>query len=261
MDMERIEVLHSDTHGMPYAQGSYGSRTYAVEGAAVFEAAQKIKEKAIKVGAHQLGVSEADVVYADGKVQVKDAPEKAMTLQDIGSALWFAYDLPPGMEPGLEVTTYVDPGDFSFPFGTHVALVEIDEQTGATDVVRYVGVDDVGTIGNPMIVEGQMHGNIAFGLGPVLREQVVYDNQGRLLTNNFQEYAIPRPSQMPTFELDHTVTTTPLNPIGAKGAGDVSQPAVAPAIANAICDALSDFGVRHLDIPITPEKIWRAMQK
>jgi carbon-monoxide dehydrogenase large subunit len=258
--IDRIEILHSTTHGVPYAQGSYGSRSFSVEGAAIYEAAQLIKEKAIKVGAHLLKVSESEVSFVDGKVQVNDHPEQAKTLAEIASVLWFAWDLPPGVEPGLEATSYFDPPDFNFPFGTHIALVEVDEETGAVDIVRYVGVDDVGAVGNPKIVEGQMHGNIAFGIGPALMEQVVYDDQGQLLTANFQTYPIPRPSIMPEFELDRTVTPTTVNRMGAKGAGDVSQPAVAPALVNAICDALSDFGVRHLDIPVTTEKIWRAMK-
>jgi carbon-monoxide dehydrogenase large subunit len=261
VDTNKIEVIHSDSHGVPYAQGSYGSRTFSVEGAAIYIAAGKIKEKAIKVGAHLLGVSEEEVTYAGGKVQLKKDPAQAKTLQEIASALWFAWDLPRGVEPGLEVTSYFNPDDFNFPFGTHVALVEIDEQTGVADVVRYVGVDDVGVAGNPQIVEGQMQGSVAFGIGPALCEQVVYDDQGNLLTGDLRTYPIPRASDMPDFELSRTVTPTSMNPMGAKGAGDISQPAVAPAIVNAICDALSDFGVRHIDIPVTPEKIWRAMQR
>ncbi len=259
--VEKIEVIHSDTHGVPYAQGSYGSRTFSVEGAAIFQAVQGIKDKALKMGAHMLQVPVDDAVFAGGGVHVKSDPQKSKSLQDIASMLWFAWDLPPGMEPGLEITAYFNPEDFNFPFGTHVAVVEIDEETGAVDLVKYVGVDDVGTVGNSMIVEGQMHGSVAFGIGPALMEQVVYDEQGQLLTRDFQTYPIPRPSQMPEFELERTVTPTTMNPMGAKGAGDVSQPAVAPAIINAICDALSDLGVTHMDIPATPEKIWRAMQR
>jgi carbon-monoxide dehydrogenase large subunit len=260
VDIEKIEVIHSDSHGVPYAQGSYGSRTFSVEGTAIYMAAGKIKEKAIKVGAHLLGVKEEDVTYTGGKVQLKKDPGQGKTLQDIASALWFAWDLPRGVEPGLEVTTYFNPEDFNFPFGTHVALVEIDEQTGATEIVRYVGVDDVGVVGNPKIVEGQMQGSVAFGIGPALCEQVVYDDDGNLLTGDLRSYPIPRASDMPDFELSRTVTPTPINPMGAKGAGDVCEPAVAPAIVNAICDALADLGVRHIDIPVTPEKIWRTMQ-
>jgi carbon-monoxide dehydrogenase large subunit len=259
--VERIEVLHSDTHGVPYAQGSYGSRTFSVEGAAIFQAAQGIKEKALKMGAHMLQVPGDQVVLEDGQVKVKADPSKSKTLQDIASMLWFAWDLPPGLEPGLESTAYFNPADFNFPFGTHVAIVEIDEETGEVDLVKYVCVDDVGVVGNPLIVDGQMHGSVAFGIGPALMEQVVYADDGQLLTRDFRTYPVPRPSRMPQFELERTVTPTTMNPMGAKGAGDVSQPGVAPAIVNAICDALSDLGVKHFDIPVTPEKIWRAMQR
>ena len=258
--MERIEVIHSDSHGVPYAQGSYGSRTFSVEGAAIYDAAQKLKQKALKVGAHLLGAAETDVACEGGKVYLKSDPEKAKTLQEVASALWFAWDLPAGVEPGLEVTSYFNPSDFNFPFGSHAAVVEIDEETGAVEVVQYAGVDDVGVVGNPMVVEGQMHGNVAFGLGPALMEEVVYDDAGQLVTHDFATYAIPRPSDLPPLQLDRTVTPTPINPMGAKGAGDVSQPAVAPAVVNAVCDALSDLGVRHIDIPVTPEKVWRVMQ-
>jgi carbon-monoxide dehydrogenase large subunit len=258
--IEKIEILHSDTVGVPYAQGSYGSRSFSVEGVAVYEAAQLVKKKALKMGAHLLKAGEDEVVYTEGKVQVVGDPQRSKTLQEIASALWFAWDVPKGMEPGLEVTSYFDPPDFNFPFGTHVAVVEVDEETGATEIVRYIGVDDVGVVGNPKVVEGQMHGSIAFGIGPALMEQVIYDEQGRLITDDLDTYPVPRPSGMPRFELDRTVTPSPINAIGAKGAGDVAQPAVAPAVVNAICDALSDVGVRHLDIPVTPEKIWRAMR-
>jgi len=258
--IEKIEILHSDTLGMPYAQGSYGSRSFSVEGAAVYEAAQHIKEKAIKVGAHLLKAEEKDVTFADGKVQVNGDAAQAKTLQEIASALWFDWDIPPGVQPGLEVTTYFDPTDFNFPFGSHVAVVEVDEETGAVEVVKYVCVDDVGVVGNPMVVEGQMHGSVAFGFGPALMEEVIYDQKGQLVTHNFDTYPVPRPSGMPNFELERTVTPTPINKMGAKGAGDVSNPAVAPAIVNAVCDALSDLGVKHIDIPLTPEKVWRAMQ-
>ena len=259
VETSKIEIIHSDSHGVPYAQGSYGSRTFSVEGAAIFIAAGKIKDKAIKVGAHMLGVTEADVTYAAGKVQLNKDPSQSKTLADIASALWFAWDLPPGVEPGLEITTYFNPEDFNFPFGSHVALVEIDEETGVPEVVRYVCVDDIGNAGNPQIVEGQMQGSVAFGFGPALCEQVVYDDQGRFLSGDLTTYPIPRASDMLDFELSRTVTPTPINPMGAKGAGDISQPGVAPAIVNAICDALSDLGVDHIDIPVTPEKIWRAM--
>jgi carbon-monoxide dehydrogenase large subunit len=257
---ERVEVMHSDTHGVPFGQGSYGSRTFSVEGAAIYQAAQVIKQKAIKVGAYMLKASAQDIVFENGSVSLKSDPAQSKSVQDIASFLWFAWDLPPGVEPGLEATAYFNPSDFNFPFGTHVATVEVDEQTGHVDLIGYVAVDDVGEVGNPMVVEGQMQGSIAFGIGPALTEAVRYDESGRLLTRDFRTYGMPRASQMPEFKLERTVTPTPINPMGAKGAGDVSQPAVAPAIINAICDALADQGVRHMDIPATPEKVWRAMQ-
>jgi carbon-monoxide dehydrogenase large subunit len=256
--VEKVEVLHSDTAGVPYGQGSYGSRSFSVEGGGAYAACQVIKQKALKMGAAMLGVAENEAEYVDGGVQVKKDAEKRKTLQEIASALWYAWGLPPGMEPGLETTEYFDPKDFNFPFGTHIAVVEVDEQTGATDVVRYICVDDVGNVGNPLVVEGQMHSSVCFGFGPALVEEGYYDAEGHLGSKGFKTYAVPRPSQMPTFEMDRTVTPTPLNGMGAKGAGDVSQPAPAPAIINAICNAIN---VRHLDNPATPEKIWRAMQQ
>ena len=259
--MEKIEIRHSDTDGVPFGQGSYGSRTYSVEGAVIYQAAQVIKAKALAVGAYMLKAAESDVVYEDGKVSLKKDPTQSKTLQDIASWVWFAWDLPPGMEPGLEATEYFNPSDFNFPFGSHVAIVEVDEETGVVDVVKYVCVDDVGNVGNSRIVEGQMHGSVAFGFGPALMEQVVYDDAGNLLTRDLTTYPVPRASQMPTFEMERTVTPTPINGLGAKGAGDVSNPAVAPAIVNAVCDALSDLGVRHIDIPVTPEKVWQLMQR
>jgi carbon-monoxide dehydrogenase large subunit len=207
-----------------------------------------------------LKASERDVVFENGSVSLKKDPTQSKTVQDIASFLWFAWDLPPGVEPGLEATAYFNPSDFNFPFGTHVATVEVDEQTGHVELTHYIAVDDVGVVGNPMVVEGQMHGSIAFGIGPALTEAVKYDEHGRLVTRDFRTYGLPRASQMPQFTLDRTETPTPVNPMGAKGAGDVSNPAVAPAIINAICDALADKGVRHMDIPATPEKVWRAMQ-
>jgi carbon-monoxide dehydrogenase large subunit len=260
LDINQIKILHSDTEGTPYGQGSYGSRSFSVEGAVIYKAAQQIKEKACRVAAHMLQVPVEDIVYEAGTMYPKGARERAKTFREIAMALWLAWDLPPGIEPGLEVITYFDPPDFNFPFGTHVALVEIDERTGHVEILRYVAVDDFGNVGNPMVVDGQGHGNIALGIGQALLEQGVYDQNGQLVTDSFLTYAIPRATHVPNFELDRTVTPTPHNPLGAKGAGDVSNPAAAPAIVNAICDALSDLGVRHLDMPVTAEKIWQAMQ-
>ncbi|MDV2993778.1 MAG: Carbon monoxide dehydrogenase large chain [Chroococcidiopsis sp. SAG 2025] len=261
VDLEQIEVLHSDTKGAIYAQGSYGSRSFSVEGATVYKATQKIDAKARQMAAHIFKVAESDVVVNRGKFYVIGAPEQFKTLKEIALALWYAWDLPAGMEPGLEAIAYFDPPDFNYPFGTHIALVEIDEQTGQIEVVRYVAVDDFGNVGNPTIVDGQTHGNIHFGISQALFEEAVYDRDGRILTDEFTTYAIAKASQLPKFELDRTVTPTPHNPLGAKGAGDVSITAVPPAIVNAVCNALSDLGVTHIDMPVTPEKVWRVMQE
>ncbi|NHC36143.1 xanthine dehydrogenase family protein molybdopterin-binding subunit [Scytonema millei] len=261
VDLEQIEVLHSDTKGAIYAQGSYGSRSFSVEGATVYKATQKIDAKARQMAAHIFKVAESDVVVDRGKFYVKGAPEQFKTLKEIALALWYAWDLPAGMEPGLEAIAYFDPPDFNYPFGTHIALVEIDEQTAQIEVVRYVAVDDFGNVGNPTIVDGQTHGNIHFGISQALFEEAVYDRDGRILTDEFTTYAIAKASQLPKFELDRTVTPTPHNPLGAKGAGDVSITAVPPAIVNAICNALSDLGVTHIDMPVTPEKVWRMMHE
>lgn len=259
VDIERIEVLHSDTRGAVFAQGSYGSRTFSVEGAAVYEAAQKINQKARRLAAYLFKVPESDVVAEDGKFYVKGTPEQIKTLQDIALALWYAWDLPPGMEPGLEVITFFDPPNFNFPFGTHIVLVEVDEETGQVNVVRYVAVDDFGNVGNPKIVEGQTHGNIHLGISLALCEEVVYDSKGKVLNDDFTTYAIAKASQLPHFELERTVTPTPNTTLGAKGAGDVANLPTPPAIVNAVCDALGDLGVKHLNIPLTAEKVWRSM--
>ncbi len=259
VDIERIEILHSDTKGAIFAQGSYGSRTFSVEGATAYKAAQKIKEKARRMAAHILSVAESDVVAEDGKFYVKGASERVQTLQDIALALWYAWDLPSGMEPGLEMIVFFDPPNFNFPFGTHAVLVEVDEETGQVEVVRYVAVDDFGKVGNPKIVEAQTHGNIHLGISEALCEEAIYESSGNILTDSYRTYAIAKASQLPAFEIDRTVTPNPNTPLGAKGAGDVANLPTPPAIVNAVCDALGDLGVKHLDIPLTPEKIWRAM--
>ena len=261
--VEYVTVNHSDTtSALYYGQGSYGSRSLSVEGAAVQMATQKIIAKARKFAAYLFKASEEHIQFENGKVFLIFAPDKAvLTLQQVAFMTWLAWDLPEGMDPGLEATAYFNPTNFNFPFGTHVALVEVDEETGKVDVVRYVAVDDFGNVINPAVVEGQTHGNIALGIGQALYEQVVYDPQGQILTDSYATYALPKASALPTFELNRTVTPSPTNSLGAKGAGDVSNPPVAPAIVNAICDALADLGIKHIDMPVTPEKVWQAMQR
>ncbi|MFZ2492026.1 MAG: molybdopterin-dependent oxidoreductase [Thermoanaerobaculia bacterium] len=260
-----VQVRHSDTAGaLYYGQASYGSRTLSVEGTAVQIAAQKIKAKVIKLAAHLFKSPEEAIVYdaPAGKIFLTYAPEQAViTLQQAAFMLWLAWDLPEGMDPGLEVTAYFDPVNFNFPFGTHVALVEVDEKSGQVDLVRYATVDDFGNVVNPAVVDAQTHGNITLGIGQALLEQVVFDENGHIATDSFSKYAIPRASQLPVFETERMVTPSPSNPLGAKGAGDVSNPPVAPAIVNAVCDALKDLGVKHIEMPLTAEKVWRAMQQ
>ena len=256
---DRIRIIHSDTNGPIFGQGSYGSRSYCIEGTAVYKAAQQIKKKACRLAAHILKVPVEDIIYQSGKMYPKNEPNRVQTFQQIAMALWLAWDLPSGMTPGLEEMAYFDPPDFNFPFGTHIAQVEVDDRTGQVELTRYVAVDDFGNVGNPMVVDAQTHGNIALGIGQALFEEAIYDSNGQILTDNFMKYAIPRATQIPGFELDRTVTPTPTNPLGAKGAGDVSNPAAAPAIANAVFDALFDLGIKHIDTPLKHEKIWRAM--
>jgi len=258
--VEMIEVLHSDTAGALYfGEASYGSRSLSVEGTAVYKAAEKIKDKAIRMVAHLFHAPVEALVYEGGGVHVKGNPQQGMTLQQIAFVLWLAWDLPEGMDPGLEATAYFDPPDFNYPFGTHVAMVEVDEETGQVDLVRYVAVDDFGVVVNPKVVDGQTHGNITLGVGQALQEEVLYDPNGQILTDTFRTYAVPRASQLPALELERTVTPTPTNPMGAKGAGDISNPPVAPAIVNAICDALADLGIEHIEMPVRPEKVWQAI--
>ena len=260
IDLDAVQVLHSDTFRAPYGQGTYGSRSYSVGGPAVQIAARQVTEKMRVAAAHFFGVDESEVVYRDGKVFVEGDPTKSKTFQDMAMALWYGWDLPPGMAPAIDVTSVFDPPDFNFPYGAHVAFVEVDEDTGQVELVRYVAVNDVGTVGNPIVVDGQIEGSIVHAVGQALMEEARYAGDGALLTDNLDRYPLPRATDVPFFDLDRTVTPTPHNPLGAKGAGEIATVPPAAAITNAVCDALGDFGVRHIDMPLTPEKVWRAMR-
>jgi len=257
---EDIEIEHSDTKGTPFGFGSYGSRSLAVGGTAIYKSVQKVVEKAKLLAAHMLEAAPEDIVYENGKAWVKGSPDAVKTIQDIALQAHVAYDLPPGMEPALEAVTYYDPPNCTFPFGTHVCVVEVDRDTGQVEIIRYVAVDDVGNVINPMIVDGQLHGGIAQGIAQALYEGAVYADNGELITATMNDYAIPKASMLPTYELDRTVTTTTVNPMGAKGAGEAGTIGSTPAVANAVVDALSHLGVQHVDMPYTPERVWRAMQ-
>ncbi|HEU5431829.1 MAG TPA: molybdopterin cofactor-binding domain-containing protein [Thermomicrobiales bacterium] len=255
-----IEVKHSDTLGTPFGFGSYGSRSLAVGGTAIFKSVAKIKEKARLLAAHMLEAAPEDIVYENGKAFVKGSPESGKTIQELALAAHVGYDLPDGMEPTLEATTFYDPPNCTFPFGTHVCVVEVDRNTGQVDLVRYLAVDDVGNVINPMIVDGQLHGGIAQGLAQALYEGAVYNDIGELVTATMNEYAIPKADMVPAYELDRTVTPTPVNPMGAKGAGEAGTIAATPAVVNAVVDAVSHLGIRHMDMPLTPERVWRSLQ-
>lgn len=261
VDVAMIEVLHSDTKRDPYGQGTYGSRSFSVGGPAVKLTAQKIKQKICKVAAHIFNVAEDAIVYEGGQVYVKGAPEQAKSLRDMAMTLWYGWAISPGMEPNLDETTHFDPPDFNYPCGAHAAIVEIDEQSGVVDLVRFVAVSDVGNVGNPLVIDGQVQGGIAHGIGQALMEEGVYDDEGHLLTNTLLNYPMPRASALPNFELDRLISPTPHNALGAKGAGEIGAIGAPAAITNAVCNALAEYAVEHLDMPMTPEKVWRAIRE
>jgi carbon-monoxide dehydrogenase large subunit len=258
--MEDIVVQHSDTLGTPFGYGSYGSRTSSVGMTAAIKAAGKIKEKARKYAAHMLEASPDDIEIVGSEYRVKGQPDKKHTLAEIAFALDLAFDAPEGMEPYLDETAYYDTPNCTWPFGTHIAVVEIDEETGKVDLVRYVAVDDVGKKINPLIVDGQLHGGIAQGVGQALWENAVYGEDGQLLSGSMLDYALPRAAWFPNIELDETVTPSPVNPIGVKGVGEAGAIASTAAVANAVNDALSGLGIKHLDMPYTAQTVWRAIQ-
>jgi carbon-monoxide dehydrogenase large subunit len=258
--MDDIIVQLGDTLGTPFGYGTYASRSAAVGGMAVYNSAQKIKEKAKRLAAHLLEAAPDDMTFEGGKAFVKGSPDKGKTIQELAGAAALAYNLPAGMEPFLDDITYYDPPECTYPFGTHICTVEVDKETGQVKVLRYLAVDDVGKRINPMIVEGQIHGGIVQGVGQALWEGAVYDDNAQLLSGSMMDYAVPKASFLPRIELESTETPSPTNPLGVKGVGETGTIASTPAVVNAVIDALSPLGIRHLDMPLTPEKVWRAMQ-
>jgi carbon-monoxide dehydrogenase large subunit len=258
--MEQVEIVHGDTAQIPFGMGTYGSRSACVGGSAIFRCLEKIKDKGRKIAAHLLEAGEQDLVFEDGKWSVKGSPGKAKTWGEVALMAYLAHNIPQGMEPGLEATSFYDPSNFTFPFGAHVAVVDVDPETGTVKLLKYVAVDDVGRVINPMIVDGMVHGGIAQGVGQALWEHGVYGDDGQLLTATMMDYAMPKADQLPSFQTDRTVTPSPVNPLGVKGAGETGTIASTPTVANAVIDALAPFGVAHIDMPLTPEKIWRAVK-
>ena len=259
--VEDVEVLHGDTAFSPLGMDTYGSRSLSVGGTALYFAAQKIVEKARKIAAHELEVSEDDLDYEAGRFTVKGAPDRARTIPAIAFAAGTAHNLPPDTEPGLEATHVYDPGNFTFPSGAHVCVVEVDTETGEVRIVKYVGVDDCGTVINPMIVEGQVHGGVTQGIAEAMFEEGVYDENGNLMTSSMANYLVPSAAELPSYQLDRTVTPSSTNPMGVKGIGEAGTIAAPPAVVNAVVDALSHLGVTDIGKPVTPERVWRAIRQ
>jgi aerobic carbon-monoxide dehydrogenase large subunit len=260
--MDQVEVVHGDTGAIPFGMGTYGSRSASVGGTALHMSVNKIKEKGKKIAAHLLEASASDIEYTGGQFHVRGAPGKAVPFGAVALTAYVPHNYPEGLEPGLEETSFYDPSNFCFPFGAHACVVEVDLDTGHVKIVRYLAVDDVGNVINPMIVDGMVHGGIAQGAGQALWEGAVYDDQsGQLVTGSMMDYAMPKADQLPNYETDRTETPTPVNPLGVKGAGETGTIAATPAVVNAVVDALSGLGVDHIEVmPLTPERVWKTAQ-
>jgi carbon-monoxide dehydrogenase large subunit len=253
-----IEVEEGDTDTAPYGLGTYASRSTPTAGAAAAMAARKIRAKARKIAAYLLEVGEDDLEWSVDRWQVRGSNEQFKTIQDIAFAAYTNH--PPGMEAGLEATDYYDPPNLTFPFGSYICVVDIDTGTGEVKIRRFVAVDDCGHIINPLVVEGQIHGGLTMGLAPAMFEEIVYDEHGMNLTGTFMDYLLPTAVETPKWELGKTITPSPHHPVGAKGVGESPTVGAPPAIANAVVDALWHLGVRHIDIPITPQKVWKILR-
>jgi carbon-monoxide dehydrogenase large subunit len=260
VSVDDVEVLHGDTAVSQLGMDTYGSRSLTVGGIALFNAGQKIIDKARRIVAHQLEVSEDDLDFDSGTFSVKGSPDRNMTIQDAAFAAHAAHNLPDGMEPGLEETATYDPANFSWPGGAHAAVVEVDTETGDTRLVRYVAVDDVGSPINPQIIDGQVHGGVTQGVAAALYEEGAYDDEANLLTTTMATYLIPSAAEMPSYETDRTETRAD-NPLGVKGVGETGTIAAAPAVINAVVDALSHLGVTDIGMPATPERVWKAIEE
>jgi carbon-monoxide dehydrogenase large subunit len=257
VDIDDVVVIHGDTAVVQYGIGTFGSRATAVGGAALFEALQELKAKIKKFGAMLL---ESQNVSLSGGNCVDEKTGKSVGFAEIATAAHHAKKLPPGTQPGLVATHFWEPPNFTFPFGAHIVITEVDRDTGAIAIKRYVAVDDCGKIINPLLVAGQVHGGVAQGLGQALWEEAVYDENGQLVSGELTDYALPRAHMMPYIEASHTVTPSPVNPLGVKGVGEAGTIGCSPAVVNSVVDALAPLGVRHIDMPLTPEKIWKLIQ-
>ncbi len=258
---EDVEVLHGDTAISPQGLDTYGSRSLAAGGVAIQKAAEKVIAKAKKIAAHELEVAEEDVEFSDGALRVRGAPDKSRTVGDVAFSAFLAHNIPDGMEPGLEESAVFDPVNNTFPSGAHVAVVEVDTQTGLVDLIRYVAVDDCGNIVNPMIAQGMVHGGLAQGIAEGLYEEATYDEEGNLTSGNMGAYRVPSAAELPSFETDHVVTPSTSNPGGWKGVGEAGTIGSPPAVVNAVVDALAPMGIDNIGMPVSPERVWRAIQE
>ncbi|HSE05783.1 MAG TPA: molybdopterin cofactor-binding domain-containing protein [Methylomirabilota bacterium] len=260
--MDDVEIVHGDTGRVPFGMGTYGSRSASVGGTAIVMSLDKIKEKGKKIAAHLLEANPKDMEYVGGQFVVKGSPQKAIPFGQVALTAYVPHNYPEGVEPGLEETSFYDPANFCFPFGAHACVVEVDPDTGHVKILRYLAVDDVGNVINPMIVDGMVHGGIAQGVAQALWEEAVYDSaSGQLVSGSMMDYTLPKADMLPFYETDRTETPTPVNPLGVKGAGETGTIASTPAVVNAVVDALSGLGVDHIDaMPLTPERVWKTAQ-
>ena len=260
--IEQVEIVHGDTGSVPFGMGTYGSRSASVGGTAIVMSLNKIKEKGKKIAAHLLEANPKDMDFVAGQFVVKGAPQKAIPFGQVALTAYVPHNYPEGVEPGLEETSFYDPANFCFPFGAHACVVEVDPDTGHVKILRYLAVDDVGNVINPMIVDGMVHGGIAQGVAQALWEEAVYDaDSGQLVSGSMMDYALPKADMLPFYETDRTETPTPVNPLGVKGAGETGTIASTPAVVNAVVDALSGLGVDHIEaMPLTPERVWKTAQ-
>jgi carbon-monoxide dehydrogenase large subunit len=260
IDIADVEIVHGDSESVAFGMGTYGSRSIAVGGSAIMKSLDKIIEKGAKIAAHKLEASADDIEFANGKFTVKGT-DKSVGFGDVALTAYIPHNYPQGLEPGMDFTSFYDPTNFTYPFGAHVAVVEVNPDTGKVTLKRFIAVDDVGNVINPMIVDGQIHGGLAQGIGQALFEEAIYDENGQLINGTYMDYCLPRADDLPSFEIDRQVTPCPHNPLGVKGAGEAGTIGSAPAVVNAVMDALSPFGIKkNLEMPLTSERVWRAMQ-
>lgn len=261
VSLDQVRVTHGDSAESPYGVGTFGSRSAAVDGAATFQAAEQVKEKAAKIAAHILEASAEDIRFADGSAFVAGSPDKKVEWSEIATVAFQPHRLPEGMAGGLEAHAIFSPGNATWPFGAHAALVTVDEETGDVRLLEYATVDDCGEVINPMIVDGQIHGGLAQGISQAMFEDTVYDGDGNLLTNTLVDYPLPTATDLPSFQLGRTVTPTDINPLGVKGIGEAGTIGSAQTVVNAVVDALEHLGVKHVDMPLRPKRVWAAIAK